>query len=305
MSRWLVTGGSGFLGRHVLNAVEGAGSEAIALGRRRPADWPEDRFVRADLDDALELVRAFDRIRPEVVIHTAGRTPPAPSEVLHEANVGGTSRLLEALRASGRPVRLVLAGSAAELGPVPTDRLPADEGCPPRPTEPYGLSKWAASWLVRRAEGIVGRIFNPIGPGLPASQAFGRFASILAAAGPDPIRLSVGDLAARRDFVDVRDAAQALVALGLRGRTRSLYHIGTGRSRSVGEGLEELIRLSGRRVNVESSGPGRGPSDSRADIGRIVVETGWSPRIEFERSLADLWEHARGMVGSTSTTRVA
>jgi GDP-4-dehydro-6-deoxy-D-mannose reductase len=296
MTAWLVTGGSGFLGRHVLDAIASGGVEPVALGRKAPPGWPSGRFVRGDLDDPLDLACALGSVRPDVVIHAAGRTPPALAQDLFRANVGGLARLIEALRHLGRPARLVVAGSAAELGPVPADRLPADESCPCRPADPYGLSKWAATRLALAAGGplevVVGRIFNPIGPGLPSTQAFGRFASLLAAPGPDPLRLRVGDLDARRDFVDVRDAASALVALGSRGRAGSIYHVGTGHSRSVGEGLEALVRLSGRRVVVESSGPGRGPSDSRADASRLAADAGWRPRFDFGRSLADLWAAA-------------
>src|SRR5207249_1819819 len=98
-------------------------------------------------------------------------------------------------------------------------------------------------------------------------------------------------------FVDVRDAAEAMVLLALRGRPAQVYHVGTGRSHRVGDGLERLIRLSGRAVQVESRPPrveGRGPSDSRADTRKIAAHTGWAPRIPWEQSLADLWSEAVG-----------
>lgn len=293
MSLWLVTGGSGFLGRPVLEALRARGLDPWALGRRVPAGWPSERFARADLEDREGLARVLASLRPDVVVHAAGRTPPAPAPLLYRANVGGTANLLGALASTGRAARVVVSGSAAELGPVPAELLPVDESCPCRPADAYGLSKWAASRLARTAGGalevMVGRVFNPIGPALPTSQAFGRFAGLLAAGGPGPLTLRVGGLSARRDFVDVRDAAEALVALGMCGRAGRFYHIGTGLSRTVGEGLAVLVALSGREVIVEPSGPSRGPSDSRADIRRIAGETGWRPQRSFESSLADLW----------------
>ncbi|MCU1376786.1 MAG: rmd 2 [Actinomycetia bacterium] len=297
---WLITGGSGFIGGHVLAALEDkvvAGERVVALGRHHPGGLPYDRFVRADLQDLPGLTRAIASIEPDVVIHAAGKTPPAPSDALYEANTRGTRFLLDALRATGKPCRVVLAGSAAELGPVPAELLPADEGCRCRPADSYGMSKWAATRLVLTAEGpidgVVARLFNPIGPGMPTTQAFGRFAAMLAEANPDPLTMRVGDLAARRDFLDVRDAASALVALAEHGDPGTLYHIGTGVSRSIGEGLAEMIRLSGRTVRIEEA-PGRGgPSDSRADIRRIVAATGWRPRFRFETTLRDLWDAAK------------
>lgn len=301
MGTWLVTGGTGFLGRHLLAALAYGppdGARVVALGRRQPPDWPADRFTRADLDDLPALTRAVADLEPDVVLHAAGRTPPADPPALYRANTRGTVHLLSSLRATGRAVRVVLAGSAAELGPVPVEWLPVGEDHPCRPADAYGLSKWFASYAGLAAapplEVIVARAFNPIGPGLPTSQAFGRFARLLAAPGPDPIRLDVGDLEARRDFIDVRDVASALLALLTHGRPGRVYHVGSGRSRRVGDGLDALIGLSGRRVEVH---PGettrRGPSDSRADIARITAETPWVPRIAWEQSLADLWAEAR------------
>lgn len=300
MATWLVTGGTGFLGRHLLAALGAAASPSdrvVALGRRPPDGGASGSFVVADLLDPPGLRRALDGVRPDFVVHAAGRTPPADPAALYRSNTGATRHLLGALGSLGRAVRVVLVGSAAELGPVPPRRLPIDEECPCRPADAYGLSKWAATRLGLSARGpvevVVARVFNPIGPGQPPSQAFGRFASRLAGAGPGVVRLEAGDLEARRDFHDVRDAASAVVALAGRGRAGRVYHVGSGASRRVGEGLEVLVRLSGREVEVASTGPVRGPTDSRAAIGRIAGETGWSPRIAFERSLADLWAEVR------------
>ncbi len=287
---WLVTGGSGFLGRHLLERLDREPVEVVALGRRAMLGR---RFVTVDLLDGDNLRRALAHAVPTVIFHLAGRTPPADAGSLDESNRVATLRLIEAVAALEIPARLVMAGSAAELGPVPVEDLPVGEQYPARPETEYGLSKLASTRAVLEAGGIVARVFNPIGPGTPPSQALGRFAAILAER-EGPITLNVGDLTPRRDFIDGRDVADALVALARRPRP-GLYHVGTGESRSVGEGLDLLIRLSGRTVDVRID-PSRpsGPADSRADIGRIRREVGWSPRIPFERSVADLWAEARG-----------
>lgn len=309
MRTWLVTGGSGFLGRHLLAALKEAtgGLRVVALGRRCPDDWPIDHFVRGDLDAPTSLAHALDGLAPAVVVHLAGRTPPADPWTLYRANTRATAHLLGALQGLGARVRVILAGSAAELGPVPVESLPIGEDCPCRPVDAYGLSKWAATRLGLDAgpplEVVAARVFNPIGPGLPTSQAFGRFAADLARPGPDPVRLVTGDLEARRDFLDARDVARALIALADRGRPGSIYHVGSGVARRVGDGLETLIELSGRQVARESNAARRGPVESRADIRRIVAETGWQPRIDWETSLADLWSEVRAR--ALATRRVA
>jgi nucleoside-diphosphate-sugar epimerase len=197
-------------------------------------------------------------------------------------------------------MRVVLAGSAAELGPVDAAHLPVGEGHPADPIDAYGRSKWLAT-RSGLAEGpplevMCARIFNPVGPGTPPTQAFGAFAARLAEPGPDPLDLPVGPLGARRDFVDVRDVARAMIAIAMRGCAGRVYHVGTGESHAVAEGLDWLVALSGRSV-VRREDPALlrrpGPPDSRAAIGRVVAETGWEPRVSFGESLRDLWEDVR------------
>lgn len=279
--RWLLTGASGFLGRHAraaLNRKAGPGAEVRSLSRFGESEDP--RALKADLAELDQVFRAVGEADPDVVLHLAGRTPPADADELFRANVLGLRNLLAALRRLGKPVRLVVAGSAAELDPEP---------------RPYAASKLQATEIALTAgppiDAIVARVFNPIGPGLPAGQAFGRFARLLASPGLDPVRLEVGDLEGRRDFVDARDVVEALIALALRGHPGRTYQVGTGVSRRVGDGLDRLIALSGRRVEVVPSSelvPPRGVAESRAEIGPILDETGWRPRIAWETSLADL-----------------
>ncbi len=305
MSVCLITGASGFLGRHVLQALLGErpwAGQVIAVGRSRPDSCPMESFRPVDLEDPDGLPGIIAEVSPSVVFHLAGKTPPGDRDEFYRLNTLATLHLLDAIRSVGRPCRVVLIGSAAELGPVPVEHLPVGEDYPCRPADPYGLSKWLTTVAGLAAgpplEVVVARVFNPIGPSLPSSQALGRFAGELAG-GSGPIRLQVGDLESRRDFVDVRDVARALIALGSSGRPGRVYHVGSGRSLRVGDGLEALIAWSGRDVRVEvdiNFARSRGPADSRADVRRIAEETGWSAAIPWEESLRDLWDEAvRGL----------
>jgi GDP-4-dehydro-6-deoxy-D-mannose reductase len=319
MAVWLLTGATGFVGRHVLRALRYASDgnstrhdKLVVLGRRCPAGWPESDFAAVDLTDAIETRAAIARIAPDVVIHAAGRTPPAPDEELYRTNFWATLHLLSALQLLKKTVRVVLSGSAAELGPVNVARLPVNESYACDPVDSYGRSKWLATKCGLSeslpVEVIVARVFNPMGPGTPASQALGQFALRLAEPGPDTLDLSVGDLNSRRDFIDVRDAARAMLVLAREGRPGLVYHVGTGQSQRVGDGLERLVQLSGRSVRLSVDRVlynRRGPVDSSADIERVTTHTSWRPLISWEKSLKDLWTAARDLQPSQQLGKIA
>jgi nucleoside-diphosphate-sugar epimerase len=92
-----------------------------------------------------------------------------------------------------------------------------------------------------------------------------------------------------------------MITLALSGRARHIYHVGTGDSHRVGDGLDFLIRLSGKTVRARvdpSLRNRRGPADSRADISRIVDHTQWQPKIPWEQSLIDLWNEVANQPAS-------
>ena len=306
MATWLITGATGFLGRHVLDVLD---SELLRGSNRRcrprtgtalshglaGAQLCQGRSGRSD-----RSARSHRESRPGPC-HPHGRPDPTsagrcvvPKQFLGDDPSAQRPAQLEppGARDAGRFHRRVGARSSIGLAGCRVVSL--------RTAWAYGRSKLLATiaGLAERPplELAVARVFNPIGPGMPPTQAFGEFAAQLTAGAADPLPLLVGDLEVRRDFVDVRDVARALVAVSLRGQPRLVYHVGCGQSRSVGEGLDLLVRLSGRSVKV-CVDPRRhvrkGPDDSRADIRHIISHTGWRPTIPFEQSLADLWNDLR------------
>jgi GDP-4-dehydro-6-deoxy-D-mannose reductase len=147
---------------------------------------------------------------------------------------------------------------------------------------------------------VIARPFNLAGPGMGPQLSLGRFAREIVAATADR-ELRCGPLDARRDFVDVRDAAEAYVALAKLGRPGELYNVCSGRSFRIGDLLERLVELAGFRGRVVcESHPAcpDGPKEVVGDPTKIKRTTGWLPMIAMDQSLADLLASAGLEVGA-------
>lgn len=297
--RVLVTGVGGFLASALVpllrRRLPGA-RLTLASRRARPG------AVGADLADPAAASRLVARARPELVFHLAGGHPAADAFTMWYEHVAATVGLCDALRDCAPGARLVLAGSSAEYGRV--DGRPVLEAAPPAPMTPYGRVKHdqTAAALSYAADGLdvrVARLFNVCGPGTPESLAPGAFAAQIAAlerSGGGTIR--VGDLSAGRDFVDVRDAARALLLLGLTPGLSGCYNVCSGRATRMSDALAALIRAARARPRVERD-PARlrrnEVSSIRGSHAKLTRATGWTPRIPLVRSLADTlrWHRSR------------
>jgi GDP-4-dehydro-6-deoxy-D-mannose reductase len=219
---------------------------------------------------------------------------------LLRANVTGTGNLLDAVLREAPGARVLVVGSSAEYGYAGTD--PIGEGAPLRPVTPYGVSKAAQTLLALSYHALYGLPvavavpFNLVGPGLPASFVGGRIvAQALEVSRGERSAVELRGIDARRDFVDVRDAAAAYLAVLCADRFEERVagqkvNVGSGTSRSVAELLEVVRRVLGTPIRVElpeSPSPDPVPAQT-ADIGRIMDLTGWSPRIAFETSVRDM-----------------
>jgi len=289
----MVFGASGFLGARICALLADRGVEYRGLSRNRG-----EPHLRCDLAmmHSYALETQIGLYKPTVVINAVGATVGEPADLV-AANVTAVEALLTATRDNAGHARFVQLGSAAEYGGGQHGASQA-EGSPLQPTGPYGLTKLAGSELVVRAQrngadAVVLRIFDVHGPGAPATTVTGRVIQDLR----DRQQIDVGALDVWRDFVDVRDVAEAVVAVALTdAHLPGVLNVGTGRATLARDVAGQLFELSGQPARIVDD-PAQdgvlGAPWQQADIGLIGERIGWSPKIALEQTLADSWAERR------------
>ena len=308
--RVLVTGGSGFIGGHLVRTAVERGHEVVAtylsleeLGGE-PTDVPGVRWEPLNLRDRSSVDRLVESARPDAVFHLgaqayAARAWEAPAETF-DTNVLGTVYLYEALRRHVPREGVFLASSAAAYGTV--ERQPTSEAALLRPVNPYGVSKACQDMLSLQyalnfdLRIVRGRLFITTGPG-KTGDALNDFAQRVAELERlgQPGKLRVGNLDVRRDISDVRDVVRAIWIVFEKGNPREPVNIGAGESFSVRGIAETLLRLSRVPLTLESDPALFRPTDEReirSDITRLRG-LGYAPTIPLEKTVEDSLNHWR------------
>jgi GDP-4-dehydro-6-deoxy-D-mannose reductase len=295
--RVLISGITGFVGRHLTAELERAGGfEVTGFAPEPAAPFGGAEVVQLDVLQTAELHRLVERCDPEVIVHLGGLSHVGeswqrPGDYLR-VNFGGT---LDLLRAAGER-RVIFASSAEVYGQVPESEQPIAEEHPLAPRSPYAMTKACAERLALEHGATVVRSFNAVGAGQSMQFALPSFAAQLAAirrGDREPV-LRVGDLSPRRDFVHVEDAAVAYRLLIEKGEVGTVYNLATGRDRSIAEMLDRLRTISGVEAEVHRDEARVRPVDVPLLCGdRSRLEAlGWRPRRRIEEALGELWQEA-------------
>lgn len=292
--RVLVTGGAGFIGSHLVDALLARGDEVSLLDhlRRSPRPWVTEALRRgarlhvADVRDLDALRGAFDTARPEVVMHLAAqvdvRRSVADPAFDAQVNVAGTVSVLEAARSVGSE-RILFASTAATYGNP--ERIPTTEGEPIAPLSPYGTSKAAAEWYLQQYARLHGlstlslRMANVYGPRQdPHGEAgvVAIFAGASAAARPVTV---FGDGRQTRDCIYVEDVARAWISAA-ESDVEGALNISSGTEVSVLQLVEELD------LTYELA-PARAGEIARSCLDPSAAERalGWSPSVGLSAGL--------------------
>lgn len=302
----LVTGVSGFAGRQVARLLVDADWTVVGtVGRRRSGVAGVEEH-QVDIADESALRAVVERSAPTVIFHLAAivDTVTTPDVVeLHRVNTLGTVALLEALRASEGPTRMLYASSAFAYGLTAPDVQPVGEDEPLRPLTPYGASKAAGEMIALQfgretgAEVVVTRAFQHTGDGHVGAYALADWAHQLASieAGPGSGTIRCGNIDVERDYLDVVDVAGAYLAVAERGQPGEVYNVGSGTSVSMRSLLEGLVAAFDVDVRIEVDESRLRKVDQPrfyADIAKLRADTGWKPARspdETLRSLAEFW----------------
>jgi UDP-glucose 4-epimerase len=291
--RVLVTGGSGFIGRHAVAGLTRAGASVRVIDLKPHPD-PAADLVLGDIRDPDALSEAFaggvDSVVHLAAVTSVLRSVEDPGSTF-DTNVAGTHLLLEACRGAGVS-SLVFASTNAVTGPMEAPAIV--ETAALRPLTPYGATKAAAEMLMSAYTAVYGvrcvclRLTNVYGPGMQAKDSI--VARLMRA-----IRLErefeiYGDGRQVRDYVHVSDVIEA-VSLGLvREDWKGPVVIGSGKSLSVLEVLDTVRAVTGASLSV-SHGPARAGEMPAVivDPSRAVA-AGWAPRYSFADGVRGVWE---------------
>jgi nucleoside-diphosphate-sugar epimerase len=304
--RILLTGASGFVGRHLTAALTAA--------------WPDTELLTPPVDvcDAAVLDDIVRAASPEACIHLAAVSTIAMArqdeDRAWQVNLHGTLNLAHAILRHAPHCQLVFASSADIYGASFRAGVPLTEAAAPMPLNLYAATKAAADValgaLAEQGLRVVRlRPFNHTGPGQTVQFVVPAFACQAAriAAGMQEPEVSVGNLEPRRDFLDVRDVCAAYVACVARREALApglIINLASGTVRRIGDILSDLLSLAGVTARVVVD-PARTRSTdvtlSTCDTAQAQAVLGWAPAIPWRRTLQDVLDDWRARMALNRT----
>lgn len=304
MKHHLIFGGSGFIGRHVVRALLREGQQVTVAGRSRYpalADAPAPRSVPFNFASAAEV--DFDRLLDgvDVVHHYAWTTIPQsanrdPIADLSD-NVGGTIKLLEAMRRRGGG-RVVFSSSGGTVyGKLQT--IPVPESHRLAPITAYGASKLSAETYLNFYHELYGidtrivRVANPYGAGQNLLKGQGVISTMIARALKRETIEIWGDGEVVRDFIYISDVVSGLLRLAAAerevARAPFLYNLGAGKGSSINEVVACIERCLGSTLKIERrSGRAFDIPVSVLDIRKLGADLEWRPKIALETGIRNM-----------------
>lgn len=290
----LIIGGSGFIGRHLINSFYNQKQINVYYADLKVSKHViGDGYYEGDIKDSNFIKKCIAEIKPDLVYYLAScfsfNSIEDSSRCLKNSQICLQS-LFENLTSKQK---LVYVGSSAQYGKVPLKHQPVSETSLLYPVSRYGVFKIFEEYEIRRlankykVDVIGARIFNITGPGEPERMVGGAIISQLKSSN----KIKIGNLLSKRDFLDVRDVASALVLVGKKGRSGEVYNICSGKSVSIKNYLE-LISTELKIKPVITIDPNKViPDDIKDLIGdnsKIKKELDWNIKYDISESIKDI-----------------
>ena len=320
--RTLITGIAGFTGIHLaeyLLSPDRRKDNIDLYGVDIVRDVSKDaqpvldkvQVVTCDILDKEVTKKTIGKIKPDRIFHLAGSTFDPNShqspEKFYITNVFGTINLLEAVKQLGINPLIHIACSSAEYGLILENENPVTETNHFRPISPYAISKLAQDMVGYQYYKNYGlriirtRAFNIPGPGEREDFVCSNFARQIALIekGKQEPTIYVGNLEAKRDFVDIRDVVKAYWLALDKGISGEVYNLCSGKAYSIGEMLHILLQMAKKDIVVKQDPKRMRPSDIPLQVGsfkKLHKQTGWEPIIPLEETLKDLLNYWRQKV---------
>jgi len=311
--RVLITGATGFVGPHLAAAIRRKFDDRAVIvptALEAGLDPAVGDVLGLDVTDPVAVADAIAQQRPTHIVNLAALAAPSAANADPAASwrvhFEGPRNIGRAVLAAAPNCVLLQIGSGLAYGRNAEPILPTTEHAALAPTDEYGAAKAAADialgpLISKGLRCIRLRPFNHTGPGQTDAFVIPAFARQIARieAGLTPPRLSVGNLDSRRDFLDVRDVAEAyaeVIARSDRLAPGLILNIASGVARRIGDVLQQLLTMASVPIEVAYD-PGRGRIDAAdvivGDATRAQQMLDWRPAIAFEQTLADVLEDQR------------
>jgi UDP-glucuronate 4-epimerase len=293
--RYLVTGGAGFIGSHLVESLEADGHEVVAVDAFTDYYDPSLKEENAAGFDVSRLDLAEDELALDGfdgVFHLAGQPGVRASfedfDAYVRRNILATQKVFESAALSG--VRVVFASSSSVYGDA--ERYPTPEDAAPRPISPYGITKLACERLAYAygLDAVLLRYFTVYGPRQRPDMAFARVVDALARGSSFEL---YGDGSQSRSFTYVADAVAATIAAMHHAPAGALYNVGGGTEATMRDAIATLEDVSGRTLDLAVRDVAAGDvRRTSADTARIERDLGWRATTELGDGLRAQWKWA-------------
>ena len=302
----LIIGGGGFVGGYLADELKNNGYDVyITCLEKVDTNYVQFTLDIRKKDDISEIL---SKVNPDVIFHLAAQSSVALSwknpQLTAEINIIGAINLFEAVREYEGNPRVIVIGSGEEYGCISANSCPIKETEPLHPMNIYAATKVCqeqTAEIYARAYGldiVMVRAFNHSGPkqdSIFVMSDFCRQIADIEKGRKSPV-MTVGNLAAMRDFTDVRDIVRGYRLLAEKGKSGEIYNIGRGKAVSIQYILDTALKLSTVEIAVERDEKRMRASDIpiiEADTTKIHVDTGWKAEIAVEQTIEDTLNYWR------------